>query len=192
MDPHVRPINELVDSLREPDRWMPYVAPDHGGVNARVLSVLRDPGKGTYIEGGSGFLSVENNDDTAEAMSLRFAGAGIEISDVTPWNAYPWFIDRTPTTAEIRAGVMPLLDVAKMLTNLQVVLLHGTHAQLAWRHLARHTDLTRTLGLTVIETYHPSRQALFTKDPTERVRRIAHRDAAYPLVREALDRRLEP
>ena len=125
MDPHVRPINELVDSLRERERWMPYIAPDHGGINARVLSVLRDPGKGTHIDGGSGFLSIENNDETAEAMSVRFAAAGIAISDITPWNSYPWFIDRAPTGPEVRLGVPPLLAIARMMTNLQVVLLHG-------------------------------------------------------------------
>lgn len=44
--PHVQPVNEFVDALREPDGrgWLPHVAPWHGGVEARVLSVLRDPG----------------------------------------------------------------------------------------------------------------------------------------------------
>jgi hypothetical protein len=38
--PHVRPVNELVDDLRDQDGrgWMPHVAPLHGGVTARVLS----------------------------------------------------------------------------------------------------------------------------------------------------------
>src|SRR5258708_3149377 len=61
--PHVRPINEMVDGLRDQDGrgWMPHVAPWHGGVQARVLSVLRDPGPKTADDVGSGFLCVEND-----------------------------------------------------------------------------------------------------------------------------------
>jgi hypothetical protein len=34
--PHIKPINDLVDALRDQDGrgWVPYVAPMHGGVNA--------------------------------------------------------------------------------------------------------------------------------------------------------------
>ncbi|MFC8276504.1 hypothetical protein ACFUJR_29020 [Streptomyces sp. NPDC057271] len=65
---HVRAINELVDGLRDQDGrgWMPYVAPWHGGTEARVLSVLRDPGPKTQDGTGSGFLCTENDDPTAE------------------------------------------------------------------------------------------------------------------------------
>lgn len=40
---HVRPINEMVDALRDQDGrgWMPQVAPWRGGVEARALSILR-------------------------------------------------------------------------------------------------------------------------------------------------------
>jgi hypothetical protein len=37
--PHVAPVNALADELRG---WVPYVAPLYGGVEARMLSVLRD------------------------------------------------------------------------------------------------------------------------------------------------------
>ena len=52
---HVRPVNELVDELHDLDGrgWMPHVAPVHGGVEARVLSVLRDPGPKTQDGVGS-------------------------------------------------------------------------------------------------------------------------------------------
>lgn len=87
--PHVRAINELVDQLRDPGGrgWMPYVAPWHGGVHARVLSVLRDPGPKTQDGAGSGFLCVENDDPTAELQCRAFAEVGIDAHDVTPWNA---------------------------------------------------------------------------------------------------------
>jgi len=72
--PQVEPINRLGDRLRDPaDRgWMPYDAPMYGGVNAQVLLLLRDPGpktnSGTGFD-GSGFLSSENDDATAEPGS---------------------------------------------------------------------------------------------------------------------------
>lgn len=94
MDSHIKPINELVERLRDPDsrRWAPYVAPMHGGTNARILSVLRDLGPKTQDKGGSGFLCVENDDATAENHAELFNRFGIQASDVLPWNAYPWYI----------------------------------------------------------------------------------------------------
>lgn len=76
---HVRSINEFVDVLRGDGRgWMPHVAPCHGGVEARMLSVLRDPGPKTQASTGSGFLCVENDDPTAELQCVAFASVGIE------------------------------------------------------------------------------------------------------------------
>jgi len=45
LEPHMAPITAYVDSLRSPDRWLPYLAPLHGRVRARMLTILRDPGK---------------------------------------------------------------------------------------------------------------------------------------------------
>src|SRR4051812_19542611 len=92
MDPHIAPINELVGRLQNRDGrgWLPEVAPLHGGVDARVLSVLRDPGPMTQGGQGSGFLCIENDDATAEAQFLLFEEYGILPRWVLPWNAYPW------------------------------------------------------------------------------------------------------
>lgn len=91
---HIAPITDLVDHLRNSGQglWAPYVAPMYGGIHARLLSVLRDPGPKTNVDrGGSGFLSMENDDATAERISGLFAEAGIEASEIVPWNAYPWY-----------------------------------------------------------------------------------------------------
>ena len=31
--------------------------------------------------------------------------AGVDVSDVTPWNAYPWYINAAPRAAQLDAGV---------------------------------------------------------------------------------------
>jgi len=55
---------------------VPAIAPWHGGIEARVLSVLRDPGPKTLTVGGSGFLCIENDDPTAHRQAEMFAAVG--------------------------------------------------------------------------------------------------------------------
>ncbi|MBM7440018.1 uracil-DNA glycosylase [Streptomyces sp. HB132] len=187
--PHVRLVNEMVDGLREPEGrgWMPYVAPWHGGTEARVLSVLRDPGPKTLEGVGSGFLCVENDDPTAELQAQIFEKAGIAPRDVTPWNAYPWYINRSPNAAELQAGAEVLKSLLKLMTKAEVVLLQGNEAQDVWRRLNKaHPDVIRDRTLHVVSTYHPGRQALFVRDPQERVRRAQHRIDSYRRVGDAL------
>jgi hypothetical protein len=82
-DAHVAPINALVDRLSDPGgrEWMPYVAPMHGGVDATVLSLLRDPRPATQRRKGSGFLCIENDDRIAEQQWHRFVEADIDFRD---------------------------------------------------------------------------------------------------------------
>lgn len=61
-------INRWIDELRDPDGrgWMPHIAPMHAGTDAKVLSILSDPGPGAREDAGSGFLCIESNDRTAD------------------------------------------------------------------------------------------------------------------------------
>lgn len=187
--PHVEPLNRLVDDLigYEDRGWLPYVAPVHGGAQARVLSVLRDPGPRTLVEGGSGMLCTENDDPTAETQARLFDGAGIAPADVTPWNAYPWYVNRAPTAAELQAGVEPLVRVVERMPALRVVLLQGRHAQAGWRRLRRaHPGLEGERELAVVATFHPGRQALWSPDPAVRAARAGHRQSACAEVARLL------
>jgi hypothetical protein len=189
MDPHIKPINELVDRLRNPDSglWAPYVAPMHGGINTRVLSVLRDPGPKTQDMGGSGFLCVENDDPTAENQAELFDRFGIQASDVLPWNAYPWYINRAPNAAELDAGAVVLLKLLPLVPALRVVLLQGRDAAAGWRRVVKKAPkLVADRRLTVLECIHPGRQALWTPDPAVRQQRLQQRDAAYARVARTL------
>lgn len=103
---HIKPINELVDQLKDSENgWMPYVAPLYGGKDARLLSILRDPGPKTQIDGGRGFICLENDDSTAELMCSMFEKHNISPSDAMLWNIYPWYINQKPSVEQIRKGI---------------------------------------------------------------------------------------
>lgn len=178
---HIAPINEYVDELCRLDHgWAPYVAPLYGGINAKLLSVLRDPGPMTQTNGGSGFLCVENDDATAEAIGELFSSAGIDMSDVLPWNAYPWYINRAPKAAELDAGVIPLRHIIDLLPNLKVVMLHGGSAHNSWKRLIRrYPNIMSEKKIHVISTYHTSRQAFWHRDPEVRESRKKHLHRAF-------------
>ncbi|MCJ1700796.1 uracil-DNA glycosylase [Rathayibacter festucae] len=187
--PHVAPINRWIDELRNPyDRgWLPYVAPLHGGTEARVLSILRDPGPGTRDGAGSGFLCTENDDGSAELMSRLLTDVGLSPFDLLPWNAYPWYIGKAPTAEQLDAGIPTVLHLLDLAPSIEVVLLQGADADHGWRRLLRlHPGIERERGLAVVRTFHPSPQALFTKDPIERAARVARREAAFAEVAELL------
>jgi Uracil DNA glycosylase superfamily len=188
-DPHIAPINHYVDEIRSLGfGWAPYVAPIHGGVDARVLSILRDPGPATQDDDGSGFLCIENDDASAQLQCELLDHAGLAASDLLPWNAYPWYINRKPSTAELLLGLPTILQLLELAPAIEVVVLQGGDAQASWKLLRRrHPQALRTRRLTVVETYHPSRQALFTPDSTEQERRRARRLEAFRDIATALE-----
>jgi hypothetical protein len=158
---HVAPVNALVDELgaASGQAGVPYVAPIYGGVDARVLFVARDPGPKTQAGlGGSGFLSLENDDASAERFATLLDAAGIPVAEALPWNAYPWYINRQPRAAELEDGVEPLCRLLSLLHRLRAVVLLGASARDGWRRLERrHPGLAR--GLEVVPTFHIGDQA---------------------------------
>lgn len=188
-DGHIAPMNNLVDELKlESERgWVPYVAPMYGGVNARLLSVLRDPGPSTQKGLGGGFICMENADPTAEATCEHFSRVKIDARDIVPWNAYPWYINRPPKAAELKAGVVPLKRILDLMPNLQVVMLHGCHAQDGWKRLLRrYPNLIKERNLHVIQTFHTSRQALIHSDSAVREHRKENISSAFDYASQIL------
>lgn len=188
-EPHIAPINAFVHALRDRDErgWVPEVAPMHAGVDARVLSILRDPGPATRSGQGSGFLCSENDDPTAEAQTNLFVTHGIDPRDVLPWNAYPWYINAAPNASQLDAGADVLCELLDLLPDLRVVLLQGKEAEDGWRRfLRRRPRVIADRDVTVAVSIHPSRQALWTADPTVRQARLDKQAAAYRSVACAL------
>lgn len=191
--PHVAPINRLADeAFGRPDwGWMPYIAPLHGGTEARVLSVLRDPGPKVRQSRNDehGFLCIENDDPTAEAQAALFEATGIGPSDVTPWNAYPWYINAAPTAAQLNVGIDPLFRLLEQMKKPLVLLLQGGDAQRSGHKFEkRWPGYLDSRDIEVVTTYHPGRQALWHKDAAERNRRLEDRLRAYRRVAEVLRR----
>lgn len=158
----VAPINKFVDVLRGQSGlgWAPRVAPVHGGVDAQFLWILRDAGPAVVgpDQHESGFLCVENNDPTAERLCHLLDVGRIEVRQTMPWNAYPWYINKAPTAAQLRLGLDPLANILKLLEHLKVVALLGTHAQRSWQLLIRQRPDLENRFL-VLRARHPGRQA---------------------------------
>ncbi|MHA3019653.1 uracil-DNA glycosylase [Mycobacterium sp. BMJ-28] len=139
LDPHIAPINQFVAGLQDPanNLWLPEVAPMHAGIDALVMSVLRDPGPKTQTASGSGFLCIENDDPTAERQLDLFEQHAISPRQVLPWNAYPWYINRAPNAGELNAGAEVLRRLLDLTPLCRVVLLQGTHAVDVWRRVLK-------------------------------------------------------
>ena len=188
---NIAPVNAYVERLRQPDPpegrgWVPHVHSAHGGVDARVLMLFRDPGPRTHPDhGGSGFLSVQNDDPTAERMARLLATSGIAVGETLPWNVYPWWMNRDPTTDELDAGGDALLGLLDLLPALRVVVVHGRSAQRGWRRLVRREPAVAS-RYDVLETFHTSRQAFWHADQSVRDARRADLARTYERVAQML------
>lgn len=181
----VAAINRFIDELGAENNagHPPYIPPICGGVDALALSISRDPGPRAGGIKGSGFLSIENDDPSAERMGQFLREAGIDYGQVVPWNAYPWYINSDPTVEQLSAGVEPLRDLIGLMPRLRVVILHGTAAAKGWKlFLREHHDLVERRGVVWLATYHTSRQALQTPDRVERELREASIRNAFVLA----------
>ncbi len=162
-EPHVAPINTLVDELSGvlDGAPCPYVSPEHGGISASILSILSNPGKGAAGATGSGFLTINNSDSTSRIQRSLFADVGLGMKDVTPWNACPWYINHGKLTApDIYRGVAAAAELSVLtrllgrMQKLKVVLLQGNEARVAWSAYACvHPEKVKDFA--VVSTVHP-------------------------------------
>jgi hypothetical protein len=127
-DPHLAPLTDFVAKLRRahPDREFPDFDPLDGGSNADILFLFEKPGRMTSAGGkGSGFISRNNNDPTAEATFGFMTEANLSRNRTVIWNVVPgWNGTRKITKTELSAGVdalrglLPLIaDISKIWQN---------------------------------------------------------------------------
>ena len=127
-----------------------------------MLLLLEAPGpKATTERGGSGFVSPDNNDGTAENMWRLLREAEIDRSaDVVTWNVVPWYIGtdekvRAAAERDLKAGRRYIKELIDLLPRLRVVVLIGKKALSAWKNA--------DIDLPTIEAPHPSPQNLNTR-----------------------------
>jgi len=162
--PHMAPLTEFVHQLRQRDsNEYPFFDPADGGINASILFLLEKPGPMTVPAGrglrqGSGFISRDNNDPTAEAAFAFHRAAGIPRSETLMWNVIPgWNGTIKVTAAELAAGVQEVAKLIGLLPRLRTIVLVGGRA-------AKAETLIRSLGDYVVHrSAHPSPQVKVTR-----------------------------
>jgi hypothetical protein len=154
-EPHVAPLSTWVEQVRASgptDRKVPWFDPTEAGTAASILLLLEAPGGRSAF--ASGFVSPDNDDQTAENMWNLLREAGIDRArDVVTWNVVPWYVG---TGTRIRPVVRDDLEEARpalnellsLLRAIQVVVLLGRKAARGWRHIGSE--------LSAIEAPHPS------------------------------------
>lgn len=127
-------LNRWVDQLRKrTGESIPYFDPAAASDGARVLMLLQDPSNAADSE--SGFISLHNNDGTANNVYKSCMNSGLSYSNYLPWNVVPWKVgDNRDLESEARRARPYLLEFLALLDPApEVVILMGNHARDAWR-----------------------------------------------------------
>lgn len=175
---YCRPINLLVEELiaEKGGRWMPFVAPYHGGTHAEVLLLFQDPGRMTnQANVGSGFIGCENDDASAETLALCLDQAGVEQRQVMPWNAYPWYLrEQAGVSAAQRVeGLDALYRVLQLLPIVHTVVTGGAVAHDSWRRFVSAYPMG-TGKLRHFETFHTSGRGITNGGQQTKAKGVAH------------------
>ena len=137
--PHVQPLTRYVHELRAQELGeVPYFDPLDGGIEARVLFLFEKPGRMTSgTDGvGSGFVSRNNDDPTAEATFCFMVEAGIPRELTVTWNVVPWWNgQRGVLSGELQRGVREVKNLIRLLPRLQAVVFVGKKSNKARRYL---------------------------------------------------------
>lgn len=129
LDPVAR-LHTLKDVLDEMGR-----GPTEAGVEAHILMLFENPGRRADAARGSGFISADNDDKSAENMWHLLREAGIDRRrDIVAWNIVPWYLGDerrigAVRTSDIAAARPALLELLRLLPQLRVVILFGRKAQ---------------------------------------------------------------
>jgi len=155
---HMVPLRDYAARLRQrPDVEVPDFDSFDGGINARILFLFEKPGPMTADAGrgrraGSGFISRNNDDPTANAI-FEFMD-GIPRLETVCWNIIPWWNGTIKTTGpEFRDGVREAETLLGLLKKVSTVVLVGRRARQAERHLRPARP-----DLEFFTSYHPARR----------------------------------
>ncbi len=153
--PHILPVAAYAERLHL--RGLGEVLqfdPLDGGVNARVLFLLEKTGPmtadGGTFNGGSGFISRNNDDPTAAATIAFMQTAGIARELTVLWNVIPWWNGTIKiATAELREGIECVKELISLLPKLSAVVMVGKKA-------GRAKPFPESTGLALFTSDRPS------------------------------------
>lgn len=174
-DPQVAALNALADSVADAEGiargLVPYVDPQLGGVDARVLALLDNPSTKAEAGTGSGLLSLENDDRSARNCAAFYNDVGIGPELLVHWNVAPAPVsgekNSGSSVAERERGVVWLREFVTLLPDLRVVLLMGENARDGWKR----SGLSLPGVLIPDDVPHPSQRGLNNADGRVRLRR---------------------
>jgi hypothetical protein len=154
--PHIAALTEYATKMRvQSNVEVPDFDPLDGGIEALALFLFEKPGPMTAESrsgkrAGSGFISRNNDDPTAEATCNFMRTAQIPRKLTVIWNVIPWWNGtRKVTGAELREGVGCVKQLIELLPKLRAVVFVGKKAAKARSHLA-------DTGLALFSSDHPS------------------------------------
>src|SRR5258706_115852 len=151
-EPHVARLNAFAAKLRERGE-VPNFDPLDGGEAAPALFLFEKPGPmtaegGSRKRAGSGFISRNNDDPTAENIYNFMQRAGIPRRQTVIWNVVPWWNGTRKVTAqELREGTACVKELITVLKSLRVVVMVGSQA-------AKAKPFLKTTGLELFTSCH--------------------------------------
>lgn len=151
-EPHIADLTAYVAALRNRAIGeVPDFDPLDGGKDAQALFLFEKPGpKTSETDGGSGFISRNNDDPTAEATFRFMQEARIPRKITVTWNLVPWWNrTRDLTTQERVEGAACIPELIRLLGKLQVVVVVGETASAAIPYF-------NNLPIHLLQSDHPS------------------------------------
>ena len=156
-EPHIAPVNHFVEQIRAErgTEHVPYIDPDTGGVAAKVLLVLESAAITAAL--GSGMLSADNADATAENVWKAYAATTMPRTWALHWNAVPWYVGTSKknaavVTSQALEGQPYLIRLVDLLPDLRVVVAAGKWAQLG---VGLSKDTLAKRGIRIVDAPHP-------------------------------------
>jgi hypothetical protein len=129
--PHIASLTTYVHGLRVPSVYVPDFDPMDGGVGARIFFLFEKPDPKTDpSNGGSGFISRDNDDPTAEAIYSFMRETGLPRRETILWNFVPWWNgSRKLIDKERKAAARELRNLLTLLPRFDTAVLVGIAAR---------------------------------------------------------------